>query len=189
MNRIEIACSSSVHVTAKGPEEKETALRRVLIIGNGGCGKTWLAKRLGETLGLPVIHLDDMHWEPGHHGVPRDRALRDKGVQAAARADKWIMEGVYGQLANMVLNRVTTLLWIDLPEEECIANARQRGVQGEESEEQFQGLLAWIAEYRTRTKNWNSFEAHSRLFAAYSGPKSRLTSREQMSAYLALLQS
>ncbi|RWG57986.1 MAG: AAA family ATPase [Mesorhizobium sp.] len=153
-------------------------------MGNGGCGKTWLARRLGTTLGLPVVHLDDMHWEPGHNGIARDRALRDADVQAAAQADTWIMEGVYGQLVNTVLSRVTSLIWIDLPEEECMANIRQRGMQGEESEQQFQDLLNWVAEYRTRTKNWNSFEAHSKLFVGYSGSKSILTSREEISAYV-----
>lgn len=33
-------------------------MRRVLIIGNSGGGKSTLARRLGEKLGLPVIHLD-----------------------------------------------------------------------------------------------------------------------------------
>jgi adenylate kinase family enzyme len=153
-------------------------------MGNGGCGKTWLARRLGKIVGLSVVHLDDMHWEPGHNGIARDRALRDADVQAAAQADTWIMEGVYGQLMNMVLSRVTALIWIDLPEGECMANIRQRGMQGEESEEQFQDLLNWVSEYRTRTKNWNSFEAHSKMFDAYSGPKWLMTSRVDIAAFL-----
>jgi adenylate kinase family enzyme len=161
------------------------AFKRTLIMGNAGCGKTWLASRLGTTLGLPVVHLDDMHWEPGHNGIARDKALRDADVRAAARADTWIMEGVYGQLVNMVLSRVTALIWIDLPEGECTENIRQRGMQGEESDEQFQDLLNWVAEYRTRTKNWNSSEAHSRMFAAYSGSKWLMTNRVDIAAFLA----
>ncbi len=74
-------------------------------MGNGGCGKTWLARRLGNSLGVPAIHLDDLHWEPGRCGVARDRAVRDADVQAAAHADTWIMEGVYGQLVNVVFSR------------------------------------------------------------------------------------
>lgn len=126
-------------MAAKNGLEADTppAFKRMLIMGNGGCGKTWLAHRISERLGFPAIHLDDMHWEPGHYGKARDTALRDDDVKAAAQADEWVMEGVYGQLVNMVLDRVTTLIWIDLPEEECIANIKERGIQGGGSDTRF----------------------------------------------------
>lgn len=162
----------------------ESPFDRVLIMGNGGSGKTWLAGNLAHILGLEVIHLDDMHWEPGHYGVARDRALRDKLVMDAAAGDGWIMEGVYGQLANMVLGRVTALIWLDLPEVECLANVRQRGIQGGGSETHFQDLLNWVAEYRARTNNWNSFDAHQRLFDNFQGSKAHLTNRTAITVYL-----
>lgn len=156
---------------------------RTLIMGNGGAGKTWLARRLAESFQHPVVHLDDIHWEPGYYGVARDRAARNEIVKAAAQRSTWIMEGVYGELANMVLDRATMLVWIDLPEEECIANIEQRGAQGGESKTSFDGLLKWVAEYRMRTNNWNSFEAHTRLFAGFAGRKALLSSRLAVSSF------
>lgn len=156
---------------------------RTLIMGNGGCGKTWLAGKIGNVLGHQVIHLDDLHWEPGNYGIARDRALRDEDVQTAIEADHWIMEGVYGQIIQMALGRITTLIWLDLPEDECIANIRQRGIQGGGSQTRFQDLLQWVAEYRSRM-NWNSFEGHKRLFDVFSGPKALLRSRAEIADYL-----
>ncbi|MGM4879112.1 AAA family ATPase [Rhizobium leguminosarum] len=156
---------------------------RMLIMGNGGAGKSWLARRVGEQLHHPVVHLDDMHWEPGRYGIDRDRALRDEMVKAAAEGNAWVMEGVYGQLANIVLNRTTILVWIDLPEEECIANIKLRGIQGGETETQFDGLLKWVAEYRSRTNNWNSWETHARLFSVFTRPKFLLSSREAVTDF------
>lgn len=77
----------------------------------------------------------------------------------------------------------TTLAWIDLPEDECIANIEQRGAQGGESKTSFDGLLKWVAEYRMRTNNWNSFEAHARLFAGFAGRKALLSSRAAVSRF------
>ncbi len=157
--------------------------RRVLIMGNGGSGKTWLARRIADRLRHPVTHLDDIHWEPGGYGVARDRTLRDEMVAAAAEKDRWIMEGVYGQLVNMVLKRVTALIWIDLPEEECSANVKARGIQGGGTQTQFIGLIKWVAEYRTRTNNWNSFEAHARLYSAFTGSKWLLSNRAAVTMF------
>lgn len=148
--------------------------RRIFILGNGGSGKTWLAERMAEALGVAAIHLDDIHWEPGHKGIARDRTLRDEMVRAASLRSAWVMEGIYGQLADLVMDRMTTLIWLDLPIEECLTNIRTRGPHKGESPEQFQGLLDWVAEYRTRVKNWNSFEGHQRLLDGYAGEKARV---------------
>lgn len=160
--------------------------QRVLVLGNGGAGKTWLASRLGLRLDIPVVHLDDLHWEPGHSGVARDKTRRDADVLDIAKGDRWIMEGVYGQLADLVFGRLTAFLWIDLPESQCVANVRARGRQPGESKEQFEDLVSWVSAYRSRQKNWNSFETHQRLFDLYPGSKLRLTGRDEM---LLLLES
>lgn len=160
-----------------------TAFERVLIMGNAGSGKTWLARRIGEQLRHPIIHLDDIHWEPGRYGIARDRTLRDEMVKAAAAEDRWIMEGVYGQLVNLVLNRGTALIWIDLPEGACITNVKERGIQAGETQTQFIGLLKWVAEYRTRTNNWNSFDAHAQLYSAFPGTKWVLSDRAAVTLF------
>ena len=53
------------------PAEKLREARRILVIGAGGSGKSTLASRLGETLGVEVIHLDQHYWKSGwiEHGI------------------------------------------------------------------------------------------------------------------------
>ena len=68
-------------------------MRRVVILGNAGSGKSTLARRLGERLGLPVVHLDVLFWEPGWV-KPDNEVFRDR-VRAAIVGDAWITEGNY----------------------------------------------------------------------------------------------
>lgn len=153
-------------------------------MGNGGSGKTWLALRLAEALGLPLVHLDDVHWEPGRYGIARDRAVVHGDVRTIAAGEAWLLEGIYGLYVDIALPRTTMLVWLDLSEEECVANTMRRGIQGGESQESFDGLVKWVSEYRTRKNNWNSFDAHLKLYESFSGQKVRLRSRTEIGAYV-----
>ena len=42
-------------------------MQRIIIIGCGGAGKSTLARKLGEVLDLPVVHLDQLFWKPNWH--------------------------------------------------------------------------------------------------------------------------
>jgi adenylate kinase family enzyme len=158
-------------------------LRRTLMIGNAGSGKTWLAGQLAALSGLPVIHLDDLRWTPGQYGKPRDNQLVMDEVARAAEAEAWLMEGVFGWLAKVAIGRATQLIWLDLPEDECLANVRARGIQGGGSDADFEALLTWVGEYRLRD-NSSCFAAHLQLFEAFEGAKARLMGRNEMAGYL-----
>ena len=63
------------------------------MIGRAGAGKTTVAVRLGEALGLPVIHLDKMYWDPGWQ--PADPDLFDARHAAAIAEPAWVVDGGY----------------------------------------------------------------------------------------------
>lgn len=157
---------------------------RVFIMGNGGSGKTWLAQQLAQRLRYPVFHLDDFHWLPNFAGErPRDE--RNRLVADAADGNSWIMEGIYGSILRQVLSRVTALIWLDIPDSECISNLIQRGQTGGGTEEQFEELLEYTRGYRLRKNHMNSFDAHERFFEAHSLQKLKLGSRSDATAFLA----
>lgn len=48
-------------------------MRKILIIGSAGAGKSVLSVRLAGLLQLPVLHLDALHWLPGWERPERDQ--------------------------------------------------------------------------------------------------------------------
>ncbi|MEJ5081290.1 hypothetical protein [Ochrobactrum sp. MYb379] len=63
-------------------------LQRILIFGNGGTGKTWLAREISGILNYPAIHLNDLRWAPGQYGFARDKKLVFNEVDEAGKADQ-----------------------------------------------------------------------------------------------------
>jgi adenylate kinase family enzyme len=64
-------------------------MRRVVVIGSAGAGKSTFAARLGRATGPPVIHLDALYWKPGW--VPTPRAEWDAKLAPLAAGPAWIM--------------------------------------------------------------------------------------------------
>jgi adenylate kinase family enzyme len=71
----------------------EGRARRIAVLGRAGSGKSTVAVALGTTLGLRVVHLDQLYWSSDWRPVASERfeALH----LAAIAADAWILDGGY----------------------------------------------------------------------------------------------
>lgn len=70
---------------------------RIHLIGGSGTGKTFLARKLGERLSLPVLDLDEIFWSrsASTYGVRASEVERDQALLNFVRQDGWIIEGAY----------------------------------------------------------------------------------------------
>lgn len=89
-------------------------MRRVVILGNSGSGKSRLARRLGCALDLPVVHLDPLYYGPGWaHGDP---ALFRQRVAEALAGEAWIVDGSFlTMVGDITLPRAELIVWLEQP--------------------------------------------------------------------------
>jgi adenylate kinase family enzyme len=120
-------------------------MRRVVILGPGASGKSTLAVRLGEILGLPVIELDKLFWRPGLIATPRDQwvILQEKLVEG----DSWIMDGDLGpyDVLEVRLRAADTIIFLDFSLVRCAWRAVRRS---RERADFWRWLLAYRREAR-----------------------------------------
>lgn len=89
-------------------------MRRVAVLGPGGAGKTTFSRRLGAVTGLPVVHLDEQHWQPGWTPTPREawRAWQEEHLVADGH---WIADGNYSGTMDVRLSRADTVVLLFTP--------------------------------------------------------------------------
>lgn len=99
-------------------------MERILIIGCGGSGKSTLARRLGEKLGLPVVHLDSIFWLP--NWVERDRDEFDELVRQELVKDRWIMDGNFNRTLPERVKYCDTIIYLDFSRMACLMGVLKR---------------------------------------------------------------
>ena len=166
----------------------ESLSQRTVIIGNSGAGKSAFADSLAGLVHAPVIDLDLLHWEGDGYGRKRDEdAARQMTLDVSARP-LWIIEGVYGWLAEVALPRATALIWLDFPWSLCRAGLLARGPRRGATDQDPADLMKWAEAYWAR-QTPSSFAGHARIFNDFHGTKFRLENRDQMAQLLADLRA
>ena len=98
----------------------------MLVIGSGGAGKSTFSRRLGERLGLEVIHLDVAYWLPGWVEPPED--VWERAVEEMCGRDSWVIDGNYSGTLGARLAACDTAIFLDLPRVVCVWRVLKRRV-------------------------------------------------------------
>ncbi|MEV1111524.1 adenylate kinase [Micromonospora sp. NPDC049751] len=89
------------------------APRRILVYGVYGAGKSTLAARLAQRLGVPWYPVDDLLWLPGWVEVPV--AQQRSRIEEICRRDAWILDGAYHGWRDVPLARADLVVALDYP--------------------------------------------------------------------------
>ena len=157
-------------------------MSRIVIFGNSGSGKSTLAHSLCERHGLAHLDLDTIAWLPQPPPQRRPVAASQQDIDAFTGAYRaWVIEGCYSDLLALAAPSATDLIFLDLPVEDCIANARARPWEPHkypskaDQDANLDMLIDWIGQYQSRQDDF-SRAAHQQLFESFTGDKVRYTS-------------
>lgn len=156
-------------------------MMRVLVFGNSGAGKSTFARALAQAHALAHLDLDTIVWEPGQIAVARPAAAVGADLDAFIAAHpRCVAEGCYGDVIEMALPHCSELVFLNPGREQCLAHCRARPwephkyASAAEQDRMLPFLLDWVAAYYERAGAM-SYEAHRRIFDAFTGPKRELT--------------
>jgi adenylate kinase family enzyme len=88
-------------------------VRRVSVVGNSGSGKTTVAAAIARALGVPHLELDGVFHQPNWE--PLERELFRARVAEFVAGDRWVVDGNYSVVSDLVWDRADTVVWMDLP--------------------------------------------------------------------------
>ncbi len=102
-------------------------MKKIVIIGSPGAGKSTFAQQLGAILGIKVIHLDRYFFEPGLNWkeYPREDRIRIEQRLIEGK-DCWIIEGSYLSSSDYRLQMADTIITLDMPGWLCLWQAFRR---------------------------------------------------------------
>ncbi len=131
-------------------------MKKVVIVGCGGAGKSTLARQLGHVLGLPVIHLDAKFWQPGWRMI--SKANEQAILQNIISQDAWIIDGNYQSTIPIRFAAADTIIFLDFSPLLCLWRIlkRYRQYRGTTRPDMSEGcpekldwsFLGWILSYR-----------------------------------------
>ncbi|HHT66752.1 MAG TPA: adenylate kinase [Erysipelotrichaceae bacterium] len=159
-------------------------MKRILVIGCPGAGKTYFSKKLGQLLNYPVVHMDWLYWREDKTTVSREQLLEK--MLPYLKEDQWIIDGNYHHTLSVRLEYATDVYFLKLSHEECVQGILERidkkrdDIPWVETKEDAEKLIEWIKTYEERTR-----AEEEALLEQYQHVKVHvLSSRKEVNDYL-----
>ncbi len=102
----------------------EDSVKKVIVLGCPGSGKSTFSRKLNSITRIPVIYLDMMF-----HRADKTTCSAEEFNHSLAKVmkqDKWILDGNYGRTIQVRLEQCDTVFWLDYPLEICLQGIEAR---------------------------------------------------------------
>ena len=158
-------------------------MKKVIVIGCPGSGKSTVSRTLHNKTGIPLYHLDMMYWNADKTTVEKSVFL--ERLTDVLEKDEWIIDGNYSSTMELRMVACDTVIFLDYPLDVCLDGIRER--RGKPRSD-----MPWIeteedSEFIEFIKNYNEQQKPKviELLKKYSDKNIIiLESREQADAFL-----
>ena len=99
-------------------------MKKVIIIGCPGSGKSTFARKLKEKTGLPLHHLDMLYWNEDRTTVSRQ--VFDDRLKNVMATNEWIIDGNYARTMEARLKECDTVFFLDYNADVCLKGIEAR---------------------------------------------------------------
>jgi adenylate kinase family enzyme len=150
---------------------------RVSVVGSSGSGKSTFGRALAARLDVPFVELDSIFHQPGWTELPEDE-FRAR-VSKIVAADAWVVDGNYSVVRPIVLDRATTVVWLDYPRSLVMSRVIRRSfVRAVTRAELWNGnrerMRTWIEPEHPIRWSWSHHDHNRVAYAArFSGSRYR----------------
>ena len=120
-------------------------MRKVVILGRGGSGKSALSRQLSDMTGIPAVELDTLFWQPGP--TPMDPSRWAVRQHELVQRSCWILDGDLGPhdtALEVRLRAADTIIVMDFTLLRCAWRTLRRGREQPE-------YWRWVQAYRRRS--------------------------------------
>ncbi len=101
-----------------------TEMKKVIVIGCPGSGKSVFSRALNEITGLPLYHLDLIRWREDKSFIAREELI--ERINEIGAGSEWIMDGNYGATMELRMSLCDTIIFLDYPTDVCLDGAMSR---------------------------------------------------------------
>ena len=99
-------------------------MKKIIVIGCPGSGKSTVSRALHNKTGIPLYHLDMMYWNADKTTVEKSIFL--ERLSAVLKKDEWIIDGNYGSTMELRMAACDTVIFLDYPLDVCLDGIRAR---------------------------------------------------------------
>ena len=98
--------------------------KKIIVIGCPGSGKSTFSKKLRDTTGLPLFHLDNIWWKPDKSHISREEFAQK--LDEIFLMDRWIIDGDYSRTYEIRFKSCDTIIFLDYSIDECMDGIKER---------------------------------------------------------------
>ncbi|MFM1571866.1 adenylate kinase [Helcococcus ovis] len=99
-------------------------MKKVIVIGCSGSGKSTFSRKLHEITQIPLYHLDMMYWNADKTTVDGNTLIERQNE--VIKRDEWIIDGNYDSTMELRMNACDTVIFLDYPLELCLSGVEAR---------------------------------------------------------------